>query len=138
MILIDDASDDESLKQSLDDGVAIFNRHKNIVRVYRNMERMGLIQSRLSGASLASGDVLVFLDSHCECSTEWLDPLLGSIFESGKRIAVPVIDRIDENTFKYKRVEKLYKGGFDWGLNFQWMDLGCLFCYSNQNFTVRS
>ena len=65
VILIDDASDDESLKTNLDEAVQVFNSFRNIVRLFRNVERMGLIQSRLSGASLASGDVLVFLDAHC-------------------------------------------------------------------------
>ena len=39
-------------------------------------------------------------------------------------IAVPVIDTIDEHTFEYKKSgqSQLYKGGFDWGLNFQWIE----------------
>ena len=39
-------------------------------------------------------------------------------------IAVPVIDTIDEHSFEYKKSgqSQLYKGGFDWGLNFQWIE----------------
>jgi len=37
-----------------------------IVRVVRQEERKGLITARLLGASVASGEVLTFLDAHCE------------------------------------------------------------------------
>lgn len=37
-----------------------------IVRVVRQKERKGLITARLLGASVASGEVLTFLDAHCE------------------------------------------------------------------------
>lgn len=37
-----------------------------IVRVLRQPERKGLITARLLGASVAQGEVLTFLDAHCE------------------------------------------------------------------------
>ena len=38
------------------------------VRIVREKERVGLIRARLSGARHAKGDVLTYLDSHCECT----------------------------------------------------------------------
>jgi len=42
-----------------------------IVRVLRQRERKGLIAARLLGAREAGGEVLAFLDSHCEYITIW-------------------------------------------------------------------
>ena len=42
-----------------------------IVKIVRVKERSGLIRARLAGSEHATGDVLVFLDAHCETSKGW-------------------------------------------------------------------
>lgn len=63
--------------------------------------RSGLVKARLAGAEIAKGDVMVFLDAHCECAHGWLQPLLGRIQESPKSVVVPLIDVISSRTFEY-------------------------------------
>ena len=42
-----------------------------VVKIVRTTERSGLIRARLAGAKAATGDVLIFLDSHCEVGPGW-------------------------------------------------------------------
>lgn len=42
-----------------------------IVKLIRAKERLGLIRAKLAGAEVATGDVLIFLDAHCEANQQW-------------------------------------------------------------------
>jgi len=42
-----------------------------IVKLVRSKQRLGLIRARMTGADAASGDVLIFLDAHCEANDVW-------------------------------------------------------------------
>ncbi|XP_063308769.1 polypeptide N-acetylgalactosaminyltransferase 11 [Pelobates fuscus] len=89
------------------------------VKLVRNKYREGLIRGRMVGASHATGDVLVFLDSHCEVNEMWLQPLLAPIKENQKTVVCPVIDIISADTLIYSS-SPVVRGGFNWGLHFKW------------------
>ncbi|KAF8793270.1 Polypeptide N-acetylgalactosaminyltransferase like protein [Argiope bruennichi] len=85
------------LKKPLDEYVS----HLPVsVQIIRSSVRVGLIRARLLGANIAKGEVLTFLDAHCECSVGWLEPLLSRIAEQRTRIVCPVIDIIHDETFQ--------------------------------------
>ncbi len=50
-----------------------------LVRLVSPPERLGLIRARVFGSRQATGDVLVFLDSHVEANQRWLEPLLERV-----------------------------------------------------------
>ena len=63
--------------------------------------REGLIRSKNRGAKEAVGEVVVFLDAHCEVNLNWLPPLLAPIAENPLTLTVPFVDIIDHTTFEY-------------------------------------
>ncbi|XP_030376406.1 polypeptide N-acetylgalactosaminyltransferase 5-like [Scaptodrosophila lebanonensis] len=117
ILLVDDGSDREFLGQQLDEYVANLSVPTIVVRTEK---RSGLIRSRLLGAKAASGEVLTFLDAHCECTEGWLEPLLSRIVQNRHTVACPTIDIISDETFEYKQVSESTWGGFNWRLNFEW------------------
>uniref|UniRef100_A0A4W6FZT0 Polypeptide N-acetylgalactosaminyltransferase 3 n=1 Tax=Lates calcarifer TaxID=8187 RepID=A0A4W6FZT0_LATCA len=123
IILVDDASVDDVLKDQLDE----YLKQLSIVRVVRQRERKGLITARLLGASVATGDTLTFLDAHCECFHGWLEPLLARIAENYTAVVSPDITTIDLNTFEFMKPspygQNHNRGNFDWGLAFGWESL---------------
>ncbi|XP_062899918.1 polypeptide N-acetylgalactosaminyltransferase 12 [Mobula hypostoma] len=117
VIIVDDYSEREHLKKPLEDYVAGLRK----VRLIRARKREGLVRARLLGASIASGDVLTFLDCHCECHVGWLEPLLERIHEEESAVVCPVIDVITWNTFEFLgNPGEPQIGGFDWRLVFTW------------------
>ncbi|KAK0418974.1 hypothetical protein QR680_013884 [Steinernema hermaphroditum] len=118
IILVDDFSDMEHTKQPLDQYMAQFKK----VKILRLSKREGLIRARLQGAAKATGAVLTYLDSHCECMEGWIEPLLDRIKQDPSTVVCPVIDVIDDNTFEYHYSKAYFTnvGGFDWSLQFNW------------------
>lgn len=121
VILVDDASDKDYLGKPLDDYVAGNEK----VKLIRLRERSGLIVARIAGSDAAKGEVVLFLDSHCEVITGWLEPLLDVLDKNPKASVVPIIETINDETFVVNNVsiEGIQVGGFTWDLIFNWHTL---------------
>ncbi|XP_017731200.1 polypeptide N-acetylgalactosaminyltransferase 10 isoform X2 [Rhinopithecus roxellana] len=116
IVLVDDFSDREHLKKPLEDYMALFPS----VRILRTKKREGLIRTRMLGASVATGDVITFLDSHCEANVNWLPPLLDRIARNRKTIVCPMIDVIDHDDFRYEtQAGDAMRGAFDWEMYYK-------------------
>ncbi|XP_076839932.1 polypeptide N-acetylgalactosaminyltransferase 6-like isoform X2 [Brachyhypopomus gauderio] len=120
IILVDDASTHDHLKAPLEMHVELLK----VVRVVRQKQRKGLVPARLLGAREAQGQVLTFLDSHCECFDGWLEPLLVQLVKEPRAVVSPEIAVIDPNTLKFAKPipgdRPRNRGSFDWALNFAW------------------
>uniref|UniRef100_A0A8C8JL23 Polypeptide N-acetylgalactosaminyltransferase n=1 Tax=Oncorhynchus tshawytscha TaxID=74940 RepID=A0A8C8JL23_ONCTS len=117
ILLVDDASERDFLGKKLEN----YGRTLEVpVRVLRMEQRTGLIRARLRGAAATRGQVITFLDAHCECTTGWLEPLLARIKEDRRSVVCPIIDVISDETFEYMAGSDMTYGGFNWKLNFRW------------------
>lgn len=77
----------------------------------RQPARSGLIRARVAGARVATGDVLIFLDAHCEATHRWLEPLLYRIHQNPKAVVCPAIANIDRFTLKFFNTDVRYTDG---------------------------
>ncbi|XP_076272857.1 polypeptide N-acetylgalactosaminyltransferase 5 isoform X1 [Rhynchophorus ferrugineus] len=117
IILVDDASERDYLGRKLEEYVKTLPIP---VYVLRTEKRSGLIRARLLGAKKVTGQVITFLDAHCECTEGWLEPLLARIVENRKTVVCPIIDVISDESFEYITASDMTWGGFNWKLNFRW------------------
>ncbi|XP_076182047.1 polypeptide N-acetylgalactosaminyltransferase 35A isoform X2 [Ptiloglossa arizonensis] len=120
IILINDWSDDKALHEQIK--TYVNNRFDSKIKLFKTTKREGLIRARMFGARKATGEVLIFLDSHIEVNKMWIEPLLSRIAHSKSIVVMPVIDIINPDTFQYTS-SPLVRGGFNWGLHFKWDNL---------------
>ncbi|XP_071385426.1 polypeptide N-acetylgalactosaminyltransferase 15-like [Centroberyx affinis] len=116
VLLVDDLSQHGHLKSVLSEYVA----HLDGVRLIRSTKRLGVGGCHSLGAARAAGEVLVFMDSHCECHSGWLEPLLERVAQDRTRVVSPIMDVIDWQTFQYNATQWPVRGVFDWRLDFRW------------------
>lgn len=92
------------------------------VKLIRQEERIGLTKAKIIGAKIAQGQVLVFLDSHCECHDGWLEPLLYGIYLNPRIAITPVIFVIRYGDFgiSSSTIDYANIGVFNFKMEFNW------------------
>ncbi|ESP03206.1 hypothetical protein LOTGIDRAFT_93742, partial [Lottia gigantea] len=119
IILSDDASTFVHLQKDLEEYLV----HYPKVKLVRLKTRGGLIRTRLRGYDVSSGSAVIFLDSHCEVTKGWIEPLLDAIASDYRTVVTSVMDVIEGDDFRYRTydIEKSAPIGiFDWRLIFKW------------------
>ncbi|XP_041079416.1 N-acetylgalactosaminyltransferase 7-like isoform X1 [Polyodon spathula] len=119
IVLIDDFSNKVHLKEKLEEYIKQWN---GLVKLFRNERREGLIQARSIGAKNAVlGQVLIYLDAHCEVGSNWYAPLVAPITKDRTICTVPLIDSISGHTYdiqpQWGGDEDGYaRGAWDWSM----------------------
>lgn len=98
IILVDDDSKNENLKEPLDRYLKYL---PSKVRVLRNEKREGLIRARMRGAANATGDVLMFQDVHTEFSPGWAQPVLQFLKNHPNTVIQPTVEELNVNTISW-------------------------------------
>ncbi|XP_077676228.1 polypeptide N-acetylgalactosaminyltransferase 18 isoform X2 [Eretmochelys imbricata] len=116
IILVDDNSNNEELKEKLKEYVDEVNMRKpGFIKVVRHSKQEGLIRSRVSGWRAATAPVVALFDAHVEFSVGWAEPVLTRIKENRKRVISPSFDNIKYDNFEIEEYP-LSAQGFDWEL----------------------
>ncbi|XP_038825813.1 polypeptide N-acetylgalactosaminyltransferase 18-like isoform X2 [Salvelinus namaycush] len=116
IILVDDYSDNDELKEKLQDFVSATNSQRpGFIKVVRHDKQEGLIRSRVSGWRAATAPVVALFDAHVEFNIGWAEPVLMRIQEDRTRIISPSFDNIKYDTFEIEEYP-LSAQGFDWEL----------------------
>ncbi|XP_028587086.1 polypeptide N-acetylgalactosaminyltransferase 18 [Lacerta agilis] len=116
IILVDDNSNNEELKEKLTEYVDEVNTRKSgFIKVVRHNKQEGLIRSRVSGWRAATAPVVALFDAHVEFNVGWAEPVLTRIKENRKRVISPSFDNIKYDNFEIEEYP-LSAQGFDWEL----------------------
>ncbi|XP_055591432.1 N-acetylgalactosaminyltransferase 6-like [Uranotaenia lowii] len=121
IIMVNDHSTKEFLYDELEQYIK--NELPSKVKLVHLPERSGLIKARLAGAKLATGDVLIVLDSHTETGPNWLPPLLEPIAMDYRTCVCPLIDTINYSTFQLGKQDDGQRGAFNWKFLYKRMPL---------------
>uniref|UniRef100_A0A914YQX3 Glycosyltransferase 2-like domain-containing protein n=1 Tax=Panagrolaimus superbus TaxID=310955 RepID=A0A914YQX3_9BILA len=121
IILYDDFSEEKHTIQAYIKEYSKIEKweEKVVIKYERSAKREGLIKAKVFAARLAEGDIIIFLDSHCEVTEKWIEPLIATIEEDSTRVVLPIVDLIDPMKFIYTQA-MVAKSVFNWALFFKW------------------
>eukprot|EP00095_Tigriopus_kingsejongensis_P004574 snap_masked-scaffold462_size163801-processed-gene-0.29 protein:Tk04574 transcript:snap_masked-scaffold462_size163801-processed-gene-0.29-mRNA-1 annotation:"hypothetical protein DAPPUDRAFT_306553" len=122
IVLVDDASNITEITHTLP--LYLDHRLPAKVKLQKNEKQVGLIGARLAGAKVATGEAIIFLDSHCEATEGWIQPLLQRIKDKPSNIVIPSIDSISDKNLAFHGFPGgvgISVGGFTWSGHFTWI-----------------
>lgn len=96
IIIVDDASRDQPVRRYMT------RTYHKVVVVYNKGRGLGVAGARMAGADKATGDVIIFLDSHMEVTERWAEPFLLHLQNHPDSIASAVIEAIDPDTKRWE------------------------------------
>eukprot|EP00928_Gymnodinium_smaydae_P048267 TRINITY_DN3225_c0_g2_i2.p1 TRINITY_DN3225_c0_g2~~TRINITY_DN3225_c0_g2_i2.p1 ORF type:complete len:561 (+),score=47.73 TRINITY_DN3225_c0_g2_i2:33-1715(+) len=115
VILVNDGADAPWAAKQRSQLAKYAEKHSK-VRVLTMEQHLGLAPAKVAGARVAKGDIVAFLDSHCEANIGWYEPLAAAIEEDSGTIANPIIDGISSEDFSYRGTNSYTRGVFTWGM----------------------
>lgn len=122
IVLVDDASNITDITHTLP--LYLKYRLPDYVILHREPTQLGLIGARLSGAKVATGEAIIFLDSHCEATQGWLEPLIQRIKDKPTNVVIPAIDSVNDHNMQFHGSAGgigISVGGFTWSGHFTWI-----------------
>ncbi|XP_051819434.1 probable polypeptide N-acetylgalactosaminyltransferase 8 isoform X3 [Antechinus flavipes] len=116
LILVDDFSPNEELKEYLEKQIEIYDlKYPRLLTLIRHNKREGIATAWFSGWQAATADVVILLDAHIEVNIGWAEPILSRIQEDQTVVLSPMLDKIHFDTLNVEE-NALAALGFDWAL----------------------
>ncbi|XP_055296048.1 polypeptide N-acetylgalactosaminyltransferase 1-like isoform X2 [Sitodiplosis mosellana] len=116
LILVDDFSDKEHMKEKLAEFLPTVSSK---IKLVRTEKREGLIRARVIGAEKAHGQVLIFLDANTESNDGWMEPLLSRIASDRSVVAIPHVDNINFTNMAYEEFNEGLMYGIGWNMYYR-------------------
>jgi len=111
------AVDSSTLDYIIDEARAYFTALPKTTLLRSNDVRLSSAQARTAALSVASGDVLVFIDSSVVCAAGWLEPLVDAATRHQNAMVSPHFDRLrDPVSLEYEKTSENLVGAMSWDL----------------------
>jgi len=111
------AVDSSTLDYIIEEARAYFSSLPKTTLLRSKDVRLSSAQARTAALSVASGDVLIFIDSAVVCAAGWLRPLVNAAVQHPDSIVSPHFDRLrDPVSLEYEKTNDSLVGGMSWDL----------------------
>lgn len=111
------AVDSSTLDYIIDEARAYFSALPKTTLLRSKDVRLTSAQARTAALSVATGDLLVFIDSTVLCAAGWLQPLINAALQHPNSIVSPHFDRLrDPVSLEYDKTNDSLVSAMSWDL----------------------